>query len=208
MTNAGIALPAWTSSVLLDVSADGSTVVGSYITGQDPDVAPQTGFYAVLPAANDTCETARVVSYGTVVGATLGATRAGVSGNCHSEGTAPDVWYVFTPAANETVNIETCGSSFDTTLTLFRANTCGALLHPSHAMTTPRFPARRAPRTPASAPTSPAACRTTSASADGTAPTAASASPSPPPTAPPTTRASRRSMSPPTPASTSTTPAP
>ncbi|HEX2839212.1 MAG TPA: LamG-like jellyroll fold domain-containing protein [Phycisphaerales bacterium] len=118
--------PNWFSAELTGVSADGSTVVGTYLE-TIPFETDLHAFSAVLPAVNDNCGTARAVPYGTIIDSTNGATRAGVSGGCFFEGSAPDVWFSFVPAANESVTIDTCGSSFDTTLTVFQGGSCGSL---------------------------------------------------------------------------------
>jgi hypothetical protein len=129
LTNAGVSVPGWIRSSLVGVSADGSTVVGNYTIGTEP-FTRTNGFAAVLPASNDTCETARSVTYGTTIDSTKGATRAGANNPCASEGTAPDVWFSFVPAASETVTLDTCGSDFDTTLAIYQASTCGSIGNP------------------------------------------------------------------------------
>lgn len=134
LENAGVAVPAWPyGSFVNDVSADGSVVVGTYLV-QNPALPAGFSFprayVAVLPAANDNCQTAREVTYGTTISSTNGATRAGGAGWCSSEGGAPDVWFRFVPAANETVTIDTCGSTFDTTLTVFQTSSCASLGNP------------------------------------------------------------------------------
>ncbi len=135
LTSAGVSMPAWAASTLQNVSADGSVVTGMYFTAQEvldnvSAISPRgSAFVAVLPSLNDNCATARPVTYGTVTDTTNGATRGGVSaGNtCSDEQAAPDVWFSFVPAANELVTIDTCGSDFDTTLSIFAASTCGAV---------------------------------------------------------------------------------
>ncbi len=123
LAGAGVSVPAWNNAVLSGVSADGSTVVGEY----SPSSGVSRAFAAVLPALNDNCAGARAITYGTILASTNGATRAGVSGSCASEGTAPDVWFSFTPLANETISIDTCGSSFDTTLAIYQASSCASI---------------------------------------------------------------------------------
>lgn len=121
LTNAGVTTPQWAASVLSDISADGSIAVGSFSESD----GSRHAFRCVLPAANDNCSTARPVTYGTVISSTNGATRAGVSSTCASEGNAPDIWFSFVPLANETISIDTCGSTFDTTLSLY-AGSCAS----------------------------------------------------------------------------------
>jgi Concanavalin A-like lectin/glucanases superfamily len=126
LASAGVSMPAYDAATLNAVSADGSVVVGTYRIEQAfQDV--ERAFVAVLPSLNDNCGTAKPVTYGTTLSTTNGATRAGVAATCTSEGTAPDVWFSFTPLANETITIDTCGSSFDTTLNLFQASSCASV---------------------------------------------------------------------------------
>ncbi|MFO0833258.1 MAG: LamG domain-containing protein [Phycisphaerales bacterium] len=129
LQSAGVAVPNWVSAWIDDVSADGSTVVGSYtVQAFNPnEFYPRRAFVAVLPSANDNCQTARAVTYGTIIDSTTGATRAGFNGSCASEGSAPDIWFSFTPIATENITIDTCGSSFDTTLNVYAASSCAAL---------------------------------------------------------------------------------
>jgi hypothetical protein len=123
---AGVGMPAFDGAELVGVSADGSVVAGTYFIDQFLGTRNRA-FAAVLPALNDNCATARAVTYGTVISSTNGATRAGVSGTCSAEGSAPDIWFSFVPLANETVSIDTCGSSFDTTLSVFQASNCATV---------------------------------------------------------------------------------
>lgn len=123
LEGAGVAVPAWAhGSTITGISADGSTVVGTYLI---PNAAlPESfgfpvAFYAVLPSGHDDCTTARTVTYGTSIDSTVGARRAGNAVTCSAEDDAPDVWFRFVPVANETVTIDTCGSSFDTTLAVY-----------------------------------------------------------------------------------------
>lgn len=125
MINAGTSMPTWRGCFPQGVSADGSVVVG-YYGMPEPNIFDIRGFIAVLPAANNTCQTARDVTYGMTIDSTNGATRAGGAGPCAAEGTAPDVWFRFVPITNETVTIDTCGSSFDTTLAVY-GGTCASL---------------------------------------------------------------------------------
>ncbi|MBC7772411.1 MAG: hypothetical protein H7210_07950, partial [Pyrinomonadaceae bacterium] len=69
------------------------------------------------PTMNDTCDQALLAGEGTFTGSTSSATRDGVA-SC-SPGPAPDVWYRWTAPCSATLNIDTCGSSFDTVLSLY-----------------------------------------------------------------------------------------
>jgi len=66
---------------------------------------------------NDNCANAIVVTSGTYTGTTVGATRDG-SASCGSSSTTPDVWYKYTAAKSGTLKLDTCGSSYDTVLSL------------------------------------------------------------------------------------------
>jgi hypothetical protein len=83
------------------------------------------------PAANDTCATAQAVTMGTNV---LGASGQGACGafvndannssSCLATGMKADRWYSFTPATGGDYRLETCGSNFDTLLSVYDG--CGA----------------------------------------------------------------------------------
>ncbi|HOW73507.1 MAG TPA: hypothetical protein PKY77_23140 [Phycisphaerae bacterium] len=66
--------------------------------------------------ANDTCTSATEIGTGTLNGTTLGANSDGFS-DCGGAG-SPDVWYQFTAAATGTLKVDTCGSTFDTVVSL------------------------------------------------------------------------------------------
>lgn len=71
---------------------------------------------------NDLCANATVLPKNTGVnGSTFAATGTGLT-TC-STSDLYDVWYTYTPVSDEVVSISTCGSQFDTTLSLFDA--CG-----------------------------------------------------------------------------------
>jgi hypothetical protein len=81
-----------------------------------------------VPVSNDDCATATVVSLGTTTASNVGA----LSGNdeqvpsCAGGNNNTAVWFRFTPAANNTYTIATCGANFDTVLTAF-SGACGSL---------------------------------------------------------------------------------
>ncbi|MCF8367052.1 MAG: carboxypeptidase regulatory-like domain-containing protein [Bacteroidales bacterium] len=76
----------------------------------------------IPPPANDECADAEVV--GEVVNFPFNTTEATTSGvGIHSIG--KDIWYVYTPAANGTIDVGLCGSSFDTKLAVWDA--CGGI---------------------------------------------------------------------------------
>lgn len=126
---AGVTIPSNFQYGVSDISADGSTITGTYFAFDDIN-ANGHAYAAVLPALNDTCQTARPISYGTIIDSTNGATRAGVASiPCAAEGAAPDVWFSFVPVATEAVTIDTCGSTYDTTLAVY-ASSCASLGSP------------------------------------------------------------------------------
>ena len=78
--------------------------------------------------SNDTCATAVVISANAYTNAlsTTNATSTGDPVPSCVGGFGKGVWYVFTPAGNGTLIVDTIGSSFDTGLGIYRG-ACGAL---------------------------------------------------------------------------------
>lgn len=72
--------------------------------------------------ANDTCASALVVGGGATQGTTLGATVDGTA-SCGDSNASPDVWYQYTATCNAPLEVNTCGSGFDTVVSLHTA--CG-----------------------------------------------------------------------------------
>jgi hypothetical protein len=71
--------------------------------------------------AGDTCAAAGVI----VEDGSYPFTTIGKSANNPCDpGTAPTVWYKYTPLVDGTVNANLCGSSYDTVLTVFRGPAC------------------------------------------------------------------------------------
>ena len=68
-------------------------------------------------ANNDNCANAIVVTNGTYTGSTTGMTRDG-SASCGSSSTTVDVWYSYTAPATGTLNLNSCGSGYDTVLSV------------------------------------------------------------------------------------------
>ena len=113
--------------------------VGSYyaiVTGQCGTPVQSASAAVTLdpafatPAANDTCGGAQVVALGTnVLGAGQSPCNAYINDeqsnvSCITTGTTKtDRWYSFTPATSGNYRFETCGSNFDTVITLFEG--CG-----------------------------------------------------------------------------------
>jgi hypothetical protein len=74
--------------------------------------------FRTLPyPVNDVCTDALEVVDGTYTGSTELA-AAGGSSSCGSSSTSPDVWYAYAAQAGGTLAIDTCGSSFDTVLSV------------------------------------------------------------------------------------------
>ncbi len=106
----------------------GSTVLFSVAAGQSyflrvSGFAGATGAFtlnlsACTPASpTDSCTLARTVAQGTVTDTTLAATNDG-SATCGASEFSPDIWFAFTPTDNCPVQVETCGSTFDTVLSV------------------------------------------------------------------------------------------
>jgi hypothetical protein len=74
--------------------------------------------FRTLPyPVNDECPDALEVVDGTYTGSTELAV-AGGSSSCGSSSTSPDVWYAYTAQAGGALAIDTCGSAFDTVLSV------------------------------------------------------------------------------------------
>lgn len=75
----------------------------------------------LVPPANDDCTNAIVITDGSVTGTTIGSTIS--TNGCGLSGLTPDVWYQYTATRTGLLALDTCGSSYDTSLTLYA--TCG-----------------------------------------------------------------------------------
>ena len=77
---------------------------------------------AVQPPPNNPCASATVVTTGTTTPfSTCGATTDGVGSPCNL---ANDVWFKWTASCSGSVTIDTCGSSFDTVLSVYASTAC------------------------------------------------------------------------------------
>lgn len=77
------------------------------------------------PSTNDTCSNALpLTKQETVTGSTWSANDEGATACRADDGL--DVWYSYTPAANEAIAVSTCGSAYDATLALYDG--CGGTL--------------------------------------------------------------------------------
>src|SRR4030095_4950770 len=67
-------------------------------------------------AQSDACGSATLIGVGTYSGSTAGATNDGSA--CAESTTSPDVWFRFSSASTCHLVLDTCGSSFDTVLSV------------------------------------------------------------------------------------------
>jgi hypothetical protein len=85
----------------------------------------QTGNFTLnsryVPPANDNCSSATAYTPGTSVTGTLAGASNDGQASCGASGTAADVWYVMTPSSSGFLRINTCGSTFDTVLSVHTA---------------------------------------------------------------------------------------
>lgn len=70
-----------------------------------------------LTVGNDDCMDAHTLQDGTLTATTTGASNDGAT-DCGSSDASPDVWYAYTATATGELAIDTCGSSFDTVLSV------------------------------------------------------------------------------------------
>jgi hypothetical protein len=84
--------------------------------------------WGVCPIANDTCATATSVTGGSFGFNNIGADTDGVAFNCGAG--FHDVWWTYVAEDDGVLNLDTCGSSFDTILEVFAGTGCpsGALI--------------------------------------------------------------------------------
>ncbi|MBP7936154.1 MAG: hypothetical protein KA354_16045 [Phycisphaerae bacterium] len=79
---------------------------------------------AVSQGTNDACGNAFTLSSGTTPGTTVGATPDGTA-SCGNSNGSPDVWYAYTATCNGQLTIDSCGSGFDTVVSI-HADGCPA----------------------------------------------------------------------------------
>lgn len=72
------------------------------------------------PPPNDACGSAIAIGNGTVTGSTNWATNDG-DAPCGSSGTAADAWYAYTATCNGVLSADTCGSTYNTVLSVHSA---------------------------------------------------------------------------------------
>ncbi|CAG1010119.1 hypothetical protein PHYC_03799 [Phycisphaerales bacterium] len=105
----------------LNVAVSGGTTYYVRVSGFNGNTGNFTLTSQYLPPANDNCSSAAGYSAGSTVGGSLaGATNDGAA-SCGASGTASDAWYAMTPGASGYLRIDTCGSTFDTVLSVHTA---------------------------------------------------------------------------------------
>jgi hypothetical protein len=106
-----------------------NTFVGSVGPNNIAEIDAHQGTRACLTGititpANNMCTAATLItSYGTYLGSNVGASTDGAPHPCGASTSSSavgrnDVWWRFSPPANGTVTIDTCGSAFDTVLSV------------------------------------------------------------------------------------------
>lgn len=75
----------------------------------------------MVPPSNDECVNAIVIGDGTVNGTTLGSTIS--TNGCGLSGLTIDVWYSYTALRSGLLALSTCGSGFDSSITLYASCT-------------------------------------------------------------------------------------
>ena len=105
-------------AVNLDLDASNNIAVMSqpYSGG----FAPRTITVTAVPPPNDLCTSPTVVSAGAYTGTNAHATLDGFS-TCGNTSTSRDVWFRFNAQKSGAVTVNTCGSDFDTVLSLHSA---------------------------------------------------------------------------------------
>jgi hypothetical protein len=107
--------------------------VGGYASGANPPATGSGSLSVVGPVVqppppppaptNDVCATgATLVTVGTYNGTTAGTTNDGTA-TCGNSAASPDVWFRYQASAAGTLTVDTCGSDFDTVLSI-RSSTC------------------------------------------------------------------------------------
>jgi hypothetical protein len=71
------------------------------------------------------CAAASEITDGSTSFSTVGGCPDGISG-CGDTANAPAKWFVYRPTCNEPVTVDTCGSNFDTLISVY-SGTCGSL---------------------------------------------------------------------------------
>ncbi len=115
--------PTGTCTTPLLSALDVGVIAGSTYLIRVSGYAGSVGHFTVrsgyIVPANDACAGAIPMATGTsVAGATTGGTSVDGSSSCGLTGSAPDLWYRLVPTCSGTLRFDTCGSSFDTVLSV------------------------------------------------------------------------------------------
>jgi hypothetical protein len=103
-------------------------ILGAGVSAESQLYNATVGTGAPPVPANDSCFNATpLILNTTITGTNIGATFERDAG-CPDTPSAQDVWYTFTPACNATLLLDTCGSSFDTVLSVFTGSCSGPTL--------------------------------------------------------------------------------
>jgi|CXWL01.1.fsa_nt_gi hypothetical protein len=81
------------------------------------------GFNVEFRPGNDRCTFARLIGLGSHSGSTQFATNDGQA-TCGSSNLSPSVWYKYVATRTGPLDINTCGSGFDTVLSVYDTNSC------------------------------------------------------------------------------------
>lgn len=110
------------------ITSDGYLAPGSYrviATSSASDGSYNASLTLDFSQANTLCQFAPNVGVGVYTGTTVGAiSNGGATPSCGSSAASPAVWYKFTPRGSGPINISTCGSSYDTVLTVYQSASC------------------------------------------------------------------------------------
>jgi hypothetical protein len=105
--------------------SSGTTFYPNFYREADIEMFDAIGWdYHIIPG-NDDCADAIAVGNGTYSDSTQYATNDG-SATCGSSSSSPDVWYTFDTGPSGTLDVDTCGSSYNTVVSIY-TGTCGSL---------------------------------------------------------------------------------
>jgi subtilisin family serine protease len=130
------ALLSWTSSIdgVIGTGAAFSRTLtaGTHIVSASvTDSGSRTGAASVTiniqapPPANDPCSGSILLSNGVAFSGSIATATNDGTATCGTSTTAADAWFRYTAAGTSTVTINTCGSTFDTVLSVY-TGACGA----------------------------------------------------------------------------------
>jgi len=130
------ALLSWTSSIdgVIGTGAAFSRTLtaGTHIVSASvTDSGSRTGAASVTiniqapPPANDPCSGSILLSNGVAFSGSIATATNDGTATCGTSTTAADAWFRYTAVGTSTVTIDTCGSTFDTVLSVY-TGACGA----------------------------------------------------------------------------------